>query len=307
MSKQSRLLLIGLGACFLVKPPSLSAQSQKAQAWLAACNQGTARDCYDLARGYRAAKEGLQRDRDKAVLYYHRACDQGLAAACQELGEALVLAREEGLGPDSAGALEVLGRACELEPEGKAGRTAGLLGGRGRCQGVIALYQQIHPRTRVDSVAAKRIVRNACQRAQDKAACIMLSAGWSSFPDSVALPDSIKRALADALAHDLARRDSTRVGDSTRLADSLAQAERDRVKQEARVTAATRRVNGKASDRLVALRRTLRAGCDAGEAKACADLADMLEKGRGGPQDRTQAAAVRRKACAIEPGFCRKP
>ena len=169
------------------------------------------------------------------------------------------------------------------------------------------MYQRIHPRTRVDSVTAKRIVRMACERADDKAACVMLSAGWASFPDSVAVPDSIKRLLAEAEAHDRDRRESARVRDSTRLADSLAQAGRERGQQEAKLRAAVTKVDGKASARLVALRRTLRGACDAGEAKACADLAEMLDRGRGGSQDRTQAVAFRQKACSIDPTFCRKP
>ena len=307
MSNQSQLCLLGWAAGFLVGLPSVSAQSPKAAAWLVACDQGAARDCYDLGKGYRGAKEGLQSDHPKAVRYYSKACDLGLAAACQELGEALVVPGTEALGPDSLMALAVLGRGCELEPQGKAGRTAGLVGGRGRCQGVIALYQKIHPRTRADSVTAKRIVRMACDRADDKAACVMLSAGWASFPDSVAVPDSIKKLLAEAEARDWDQRESARVRDSTRLADSLAQADRERAQQGAKLKAAVGKVDGKASARLVALRRTLRGACDAGEAKACADLAEMLDRGRGGPQDRAQAATFRHKACSIDPGFCRKP
>lgn len=296
-----------MAAGFLAGPPSVSAQSPKAAAWLVACDQGAARDCYELGKGYRGAKEGLQSDRPKAVRYYAKACEFGLAAACQELGEALVVQGTEALGPDSLLALAVLGRGCELEPQGKAGRTAGLVGGRGRCQGVIALYQKIHPRTRADSVTAKRIVRMACERADDKAACVMLAAGWASFPDSVAVPDSIKKLLAEAEARDRDQRESARVRDSARLADSLVQADRERAQQAAKLKAAVTKVDGKASARLMALRRTLRAACDAGEAKACADLAEMFDRGRGGAQDRAQAATFRQKACSIDPGFCRKP
>lgn len=308
MLNQSRLCLIGLAAGFLAGPPSVSAQPPKAAAWLVACDQGTARDCYELGKGYRGAKEGLQSDRPKAVQYYAKACELGLAAACQELGEALVVQGAPGaLGPDSLMALAVLGRGCELEPQGKAGRTAGLVGGRGRCQGVVALYQKIHPRTRADSVTAKRIVRMACERADDKAACVMLSAGWANFPDSVAVSDSIKRLRADAEARDREQRELARARDSARITDSVAQADRERAQQDAKLKAAVSKVDGRASARLVALRRTLRGACLAGEAKACADLAEMFERGRGGPQDRAQAATFRQKACGLDPSLCRKP
>jgi len=293
--------------CLLMNPPVLPAQSRKAQAWLAGCEQGVARDCHELAKGYRTAKEGLQPDRPKAVRYYVKACELGLAAACQELGEGLVLEGRESLGSDSVMALEVLGRGCELEPDGKAGRTAGLVGGRGRCQGAVSLYQQMHPRTRPDSVTAKRVLRTACQRAQDKAACIMLSAGWASFPDSVALPDSVKRILAEAEARETARRDADRLRDSARVADSVAQAEAERARQEAARVKDAKKGEGRTSTRQAALRRTLRAACDADDAKACADLALMLERGQGGPSDRTQAASLRQKACSIDSAFCRKP
>jgi TPR repeat protein len=278
------------------------AQSKKAGEWSVACEQGQAKDCYELAKAHIRGKERLTRDANQAARFYQRACELGSAAACQEYGEAL-LAGLEGLALDSTMALPVLGRGCELDPQGKSGGTIGI-GGRNRCQSIIELYRQAPPGSRGDSVTAKRVTTEACQRARNEVACVLLDAGWRAFPDSLALPDSVKRAIAEEAAR-LARMDSIRVADSARrVQDSIAAVVRARQQEEeARRAAAAR---SRPNQRDVMRRGTLKASCDAGDAQSCATLADWMQRGRGGAADPAGAQALRQRACQLDRKFCRE-
>ena len=285
------LLVLGVG-------PAV-AQSKKAGEWTTRCDEGGAKECFELARAHLRGKEQLARDANEAARFYGRACELGLAEACQEYGEALLIAAE-GIALDTAHAMAVLGRACELEPQGKSGKALGLVGGRNRCQGVTELYRQRPPENREDSVAAKRVANAACTEARIETACVLLDAGWRAFPDSVALPDSVKRALVA----EAARLDSIRVADSLqRVKDSVAAAEKARREEAARARAAAP-TQARPSRRDVLRRGTLKGGCDAGDAVSCATLADWLREGRGGPPDPEQAAAARKRACELDRKYC---
>jgi TPR repeat protein len=286
--------LVALGAA--------PAQSKKADEWSAACEQGQARDCHELARAHLRGRERLARDANEAARFYQRACELGAAAACQEYGEALLVGAE-GLALDSAMAADVLGRGCELEPAGKSGGTIGI-GGRNRCQSIIELYRQGPPRSREDSVTAKRVTVEACNRAKNQVACVLLDAGWRAFPDSIPLPDAVKQAIAEEAAR-RARLDSIRVADSVRrVQDSIAAVVRARQREDSLRRAADLE-RSRTSQRDALRRGTLKANCDAGDAQSCATLADWMQRGRGGPVDPAGAQALRKRACELDPRFCR--
>ncbi len=300
-------LLLRISVCSVLsigsisEPTRLAAQSSKATKWLSGCENGKGEDCFDLAKAYLKGKERLAIDPVLAARYYARACEFQRAVACQEYGEAL-LSGADGIVRDSSAALAPLARACELDPGGKSGRSAGVLGGRNRCQALVELFRRRLPDSREDSVLAKRVITKGCREARIEAACVLLDAGWRSFPDSVALPDSVKRLRAEAAARQ-ARLDSVRVAASVRRILDSAAAERAR--RAAPPRPSTRLPQRPAVVNRDSIRRvTLKGGCGAGNAASCAQLADLFRTGRGGPANPTQAAALAARACQLDRKFC---
>lgn len=292
----------GLAVAALAAAGPLAAQSKKVAEWETACDAGQARECHELARAHLRGRERLARDGNEAARYFGKACELGEAQACQELGEALITGAE-GIPLDTAAAMGALAQACDLDPTGRSGRTLGLLGGRNRCQAITELFRRRAPATREDSVTAKRVASRACDRARIEVACVLLDAGWRAFPDSTALPDSVKREIAAAIER--ARQDSIRrVADSLqRVADSTAAEARARQEADAaRARAGAQRTRPDPRDER--RRGTLKANCDAGSAGSCSTLADWVRRGRGGPRNPAEAEALSRRACELDPRYC---
>lgn len=261
-----------------------------------------AQDCFELAKAHLEGKERLTKNAEQAAALFRRACELDLPDACQEYGEALLVG-DAGIALDTAAAMEMLHLACWKHPEGKAGRAIGLFGGRKRCDAIVGLYAAMPPATREDSVNAKPMMMRACQRGKIDAACELMLGAWAAFPDSVPLPDSVKRAIAEEqqrrLRLEQARQDSIRrVEDSVRQEEERRHREvRERQRDEER-RAATRT----AAD--ARLRVSRDRSCKAGDGASCLELARMFEAGRGGPVDRREAAALRRRACELDPKLC---
>ena len=92
----------------------MAGQSPKVIGWRDGCEKAQSKDCFELAKAFLKGRELLSRDPAEAARHYAKACELGRAEACQEYGEKLLLG--EGVARDSATALTVLARGCELEP-----------------------------------------------------------------------------------------------------------------------------------------------------------------------------------------------
>ena len=291
--------LVVAGAVSTLGGRPAAAQSRKAQEWQAACKGGSGKDCYEYARALIKGKEQLNRDSVEARKVMGLACDQAWPVACQELGETLL----ELSPPDSASALIRLGQGCDLDPTGRSGQTAGLIGGRRRCQGATDLLIRRSPVTRPDSVLAKRVTKSACEKGRIESACVLLAGGWQRFPDSIPLPDSLKQVLAAAV-------DRKRLADSARVADSVRSArEASRPNTASPGPDPRKKTDKPASPRpdQVALRGSMKAGCDAGDAGSCVRLAGMMRRGDGGARDPEKAKVLETRACELDSKTCKHP
>jgi hypothetical protein len=79
-----------------------------------ACHDGTAEGCYDLGIMYDNG-QGVQQDYFKAVELYTKACDGGIVNGCYNLGN--MYKTGKGVRQDNEQALKYYGMACDMKDE----------------------------------------------------------------------------------------------------------------------------------------------------------------------------------------------
>ncbi|OQA34996.1 MAG: Beta-lactamase HcpA precursor [Betaproteobacteria bacterium ADurb.Bin341] len=178
MKSTIKYFAYGLMACLTCFNAAVAASLTDNQR---ACDQGVAAGCFNVGLMYEKG-EGVGEDKKKAVQFYDKACSMGDADGCNDLG--VMYLKGEGVGEDKKKAVQFYNKACGM---GNATGcfNLGVMYGKGEGVGE-------------DKKKAAQFYNKACGMG-DEIACVALEVSQSSAGNE---PDWLKSMLSGIRAND---------------------------------------------------------------------------------------------------------